>query len=197
LAGPIVVTQLAQMAIGTTDILMLGAFSKDALAAAGLGLSLFVTIWFVGMGPALAVSPVIAHILGATPGDRDGVRASVRMSMWAVLALSPVLMLCLHASRDVLLALGEPPDLAEPAGAFIRVLSLGLPFALAFNVLRGFATAVNRPMAPLIVMGLTIAINALLDYVLIFGHFGAPRLGLMGSAIASASWPPWLPIRSP
>lgn len=187
LAGPIVVTQLAQMCVGTTDVMMLGAYSKDALAASALGLSLFYGVWFLGMGPALAVSPMIAHKLGLGAGGRTQVQASVRMALWAVLALTPGLSACLFFTRDILLTLGEPADMAEAAGAFTRVLSAGLPFLLLFNVLRGFATALSRPMLPLVVMGLTIAFNAAADYGLIFGHFGLPQLGLIGSGIATAS----------
>ena len=66
-------------------------------------------------------------------------------------------------------------------------LAWGLPFALAFQVLRSFSTALSRAVPPLVVMALAIAWNAGFDYALIFGHFGLPRLGLFGAGIASAS----------
>ena len=69
-------TQLAQMAIVTTDVVMIGSLGQGPLAAAALGATLFVFTWLVGMGPANAVSPVIAHILGANPRNRAGVRAT-------------------------------------------------------------------------------------------------------------------------
>ena len=85
LAGPVVITQLAQMGIGTIDVLMLGAYSKDALAASALGLSLYYAMWVLAMGPAVAVQPMIAHILGARAvGQRvdvRGVRLTVRISL--------------------------------------------------------------------------------------------------------------------
>lgn len=189
LAGPIVVTQLAQMGVGTIDVLMLGALSKDALAASALGLSLFYGMWLLGMGPAVAVSPMVAHILGERrdPGqEREGVRTSVRMALWAIILMTPALMLFLWFTENMLLALGEPVALSADAGHFVRALAFGLPFTLGFNVLRGYATALSRPNAPLIVMGLTVVFNATLGYALIFGHFGAPALGLFGAGIASS-----------
>ena len=66
-------------------------------------------------------------------------------------------------------------------------LAWGLPFALAFQVLRSFSTALSRAVPPLIVMALAVLFNALGDYALIFGHFGLPRLGLFGAGMASAS----------
>src|SRR6185436_7697145 len=65
LAGPLILTQLAQMAIGTTDTLMLARFSNEALAGAVLGNTMFYFCWLLGSGPTAAVSPMIAHILGA------------------------------------------------------------------------------------------------------------------------------------
>jgi len=66
-------------------------------------------------------------------------------------------------------------------------LAWGLPFALTFQVLRSFSTALSRAVPPLAVMAVAIAWNAAFDYALIFGHFGFPRLGLFGAGLASAS----------
>lgn len=187
LSGPVVVTQLTQMGIGTIDVLLLGAYSKDALAASALGLSLYYAMWVLAMGPAVAVQPMIAHILGAKRSDMRGVRLSVRMSLWAIVLMLPFQIAFLWYAGDILRAIGQPERLAADAGHFVRMLAFGFGFTTAFNVLRGYATALSRPNAPLIVMGLTIVFNALLAYALIFGHFGAPELGLGGAGIASAT----------
>lgn len=186
LAWPLAASQLAQMAVMTTDIVMLGRLSKEALAGSALGMTVFYFAFLIGMGPATAVSPMIAHILGADGENRTGVRAVVRMGLWVVVLLTLPLMGALMFARPILLAFGQDPALAAAAGRFVLPLSFGLPFALGFQVLRNFATALHRPKAQLVVMMLTIAFNAIADYVLIFGHFGASRLGLFGSGIASA-----------
>jgi MATE family multidrug resistance protein len=186
LSGPVVVTQLAQMGIGTIDVLLLGAYSKDALAASALGLSLYYAMWVLAMGPAVAVQPMIAHILGAKRANMRGVRLSVRMSLWAIIFLLPGQLAFLWYAGDMLLAIGQPEKLAIDAGHFVQMLAFGFAFTTGFNVLRGYATALSRPNAPLIVMGLTIVFNAVLAYALIFGRFGAPEMGLTGAGIASA-----------
>ena len=185
LAWPIVLTQLAQMAVITTDILMLGAYSKDALASAAIGLPLFYAVWMPGFGLAMAVSPMIAHILGDSPRNRAGVRHCVRMGLWAAAIMTPFCLAALGFATPVLLALGEPHDLAVAADPFVRILSFGIPFSLGFNVLRSYSNALSRARAPLIVGLLTIVFNAAGDYALIFGHFGAPEMGLRGAAFAS------------
>jgi len=186
LAGPLAFTQLAQMAIMTTDTIMLGHLSTHALAAAALGNTVFFFTWLIGCGPVAAVSPMIAHILGASPGDRAGVRAVTRMGFWAVILLSVPLVGFLLGARHVLILLGQNPQLAADAGRFVGMLCWGLPFSLCYQVLRNFSTALSRPNAPLIVMVISIGFNALGDYALIFGHFGFPKLGLVGSGTASA-----------
>lgn len=186
LAGPLVITQLAQMIVMTTDIVMLSRYSETALAGAGLGNTVFFLCWLIGTGPAAAVSPMIAHILGAKPNDRANVRSVVRMGLWSVLVLWLPLAALLLSAEPVLIALHQKPELAHAAHLFVLPLCFGLPFSLGFQVLRNYATTLNRPNTSLIVMGLTVFFNAVGDYALIFGHFGAPKMGLLGSGIASA-----------
>lgn len=186
LAGPLILTQLAQMAVMTTDVILLGRYGREALAAAAIGNTLFYFAWLLGGGPALAVAPIIAQHLGLRPRDRAGVRAAVRMGLWAVVATSLPMVVFLWQAKAILIACHQDPVLADNAGKFVRMVSLELPFTLGFTVLRGFTTAVSRPRAGMWVMVLTIAFNAVAGWTLIFGHFGAPRLGIVGSGLATA-----------
>jgi len=189
LAGPLVLTQLAQMAINLTDTLMLGRYSQTALAASVLGGTVFFFAWIIGQGPTAAVSPLIAHVLGARPNDRAHVRAITRMGFWSVALVSLPLVVFLFFTKQVLLLLGQRVELAEAASQFVIPLAFALPFSLGFQVLRNFATALSKPNTTLVVMALTVLFNIVGDYALIFGHFGAPRLGIVGSGTASAcSW---------
>jgi MATE family multidrug resistance protein len=192
LAVPMAATQLAQMIILATDTVMLGHFSKEALAAGAIGNTVFFFIWLLGTGPVSAVSPMIAHVVGrhaasVKPRDRRDVRLVVRMGLWSVALMSPPLLAALFFTRDILLVFHQEPKLAADAGIYTAALAFGLPCSLAFQVLRNFSTSLSRPVPPMIVMGLAILFNALGDYSLIFGHFGLPRLGLMGAGLASAS----------
>src|SRR5690606_27479236 len=84
LAAPLVITQLAQMAVLTTDIIMLSRYSEVALAAAGLGHTIFFLCWLIGTGPGAAVAPMVAQIVGGRPMDRANVRGVLRMGIWSV-----------------------------------------------------------------------------------------------------------------
>ncbi|MDB5483985.1 MAG: family efflux transporter [Caulobacteraceae bacterium] len=186
LAAPLVLTQLAQMAIGTTDLILLGRYSQSALAAVAIGNTVYWFAWLLGGGPASAVSPMIAHILGERAGNRGGVRASLRMGLWAVGIVSLVVMPIMWSAKPILLMLHQQPDLADGAGKFVTIVSIGLPFSLSTMVLSGFATALGHPRAGLWVSLATIVFNGLAGWTLIYGHFGAPRLGIVGSGLATA-----------
>lgn len=207
LAVPMAATQLAQMVILATDTIMLGHFSNRALAAAALGNTIYFMCWLLGSGLPMAVSPVIAHVQGAhiaaprrasrannstgalAPKQRDQreVRIAVRMGLWSVALISLPLLAVLIFTRPILTALGQEPMLASDAAIFMSGLAWGLPFAMAFQVLRSFSTALSRAVPPLVVMGAAVLWNAGFDYALIFGHFGFPKMGLYGAGLASAS----------
>jgi len=187
LAAPLVLTQLAQMAIGTTDLILLGRYSQSALASVAIGSTIYWFAWLLGGGPASAVSPMIAHILGERAGNRGGVRASLRMGLWAVGIVSLVVMPIMWSARPILLLLHQQPDLAEGAGKFVTIVSIGLPFSLSTMVLSGFATALGHPRSGLWVSLATIVFNAVAGWTLIYGHFGAPRLGIVGSGLATCA----------
>jgi MATE family multidrug resistance protein len=190
LAVPLAATQLAQMIILATDTVMLGHFSKEALAAAAIGNTIYFLVWLMGSGAPMAVSPVIAHVQGRHGGsgrDTRDVRVAVRMGFWSVAIVSLPLLAILIFTQPLLLFFRQEPKLAADAAVFMSGLAWGLPFALGFQVLRSFSTALSRAVPPLVVIAVAILWNAFFDYALIFGNFGLPKLGLFGAGIASAS----------
>jgi MATE family multidrug resistance protein len=187
LGAPLILTQLAQMAMPTTDVLLIGYLGEAPLAAAALAHTVYVFAWLIGLGPASAVAPIIAQILGAHPANRARVRAATRMGLWSIGLLTPFLCLPLIFTEKILLLLGQSPELARLATPYVQILAVGIPFSLAFNVLRNFATALSKPRLPLFVVALAVLLNALLGYGLIFGRLGLPEVGLVGAAVATTT----------
>lgn len=185
LALPLVTMQLAQIGSMTADVIMVGALGKEALAATSIGAVIFYFAWLIGYGPVAAVSPIVSQILGAHPNDRARTRAAVRMGLWAVAFISLPLMISLAWAKPVLLVLGQDPKIVEVAAQWVHIIAFGIPFTLGFNVLRNFAAAVGRQNAVLAIAIVTLLVNIALNYVLIFGNFGAPEMGVSGSALAS------------
>lgn len=185
LAWPLVLSNLAANAISTTDVLMLGWVGPEALAAAALAINFYTLLLFTGVGLSVSISPMIAAALGRRKGAARDSRRSFRMGLWLVTFYAAFGTLLLSFSEPIFLLLGQDPGLSAMAGEFMGVLRFALwPMLLAF-VMRNLLAAFNRAWVSLVVSLLGVALNALLNYGLIFGHFGLPRLGMQGSAFAT------------
>jgi len=180
LAAPLAAANLAQMAMGVTNTVMVGRLGALPLAAAGLGGMLYFTGGVMPQGVLSAVAPLAAYALGA--GDRH---AAGRVTGAAVLLALPFV--AVLASLDVLfLALGYDAALAAEIGGYLRAIAWGGPAFLGFAVLRSLLAALSHTRSVMAVVAICVAGNAVLNWVLIFGHLGAPPLGAAGSGYASA-----------
>lgn len=179
-------TQLVQFSVTTIDVLMIGRLGPDALAASSLGLVIYFAAWLVGFGPAMAVSPLVSHALGADENNVDDVRISVRMALWAILLLAPALTIVFLSAEQIALALGQPRVLAELAGPYVASLAPGWVFAMGVIILRNFLAAIGETRAPLIIVAATTLLNAFFNWLLIYGNWGFPRLELVGAGLATS-----------
>ena len=183
---PMGMTQLIQFSINTIDVLMIGRLGSESLAAASLGIVMFYVLYVAGMGPAMAVSPMVSQALGADANDTRDARRSVRMGLWTVGIGATAFSLIYFFTEEIALALGQPATLAKLAEPYVLALAPGLPFALGVIILRNFLAAIERTRWPLVFIILTTALNAFLNFLLIYGSWGFPKLGLVGAGIASS-----------
>lgn len=183
---PMGLTQLVQFSINTVDVLMIGRLGPEALAASALGLVIFYLFFMLALGPAMAMSPLISQSLGARPDEREDVRASVRMGLWIAACLLPCSLGIALAAEKIALVLGQPPALAHRAAPYVLALAPGLPFMVGVVMMRNFFAAIDRARWPLVFIIATTLLNGCLNYLLIYGNFGFPRLELAGAGIASS-----------
>ena len=184
LALPIAVTQVAQMAMNTTDVLMTGWLGPLPLAAGQLGGMWLFPFIIAMMGILFATAAMFAQELGAR--RYKGVRRTFRQGLWVIAAMTVPAWLVLSQSRPILLWLGQDPAAVDGAMEYLSAAMLGLPFMVAFGLLRNFISAHSRPKPAMYILGVAFLINALANYALIFGHFGLPRLELFGLGLATA-----------
>ena len=92
---PMAFAQLAQFFVFTIDILMIGRISPEDLAAAALGTVIYFFLWMLGSGPVNAVSPLVSQALGADQNDRKDARRSVRMALWVIFMMTPIIVMML------------------------------------------------------------------------------------------------------
>lgn len=182
---PLIGSLLAQMSMGLVDTVMLGWYDVEALAGQVLGSAFFFILYLFGAGFAWAVMPLVAA--SSEAGDTTHLRRVTRMGLWISLLMAAAVLPLMLFSAPILKALGQDPRLADIAQTYLRVAGWGIFPGLLAMVLRSYFTALEHPRVVLWVTLLGAAVNAALNYLLIFGNFGAPELGVRGAALASAS----------
>ncbi|MFF6807494.1 MATE family efflux transporter [Streptomyces sp. NPDC012616] len=191
LAVPLALTQLAQVALTTTDTVMMGLLGTEALAAGGLAMVIFNQLRTMGVGLVTAVGNQIAAAgaraeSGASDAEediRDLVRASLLLSTLAGIAGAVLMVLIGHA----VVRLGQDPDVVDAAKPVLYLMAPGLVPCLWFQAIRQFTVGMRRPQALLRITVASIALNAGLNWALIHGTWFFPKLGLPGIGLATSS----------
>jgi MATE family multidrug resistance protein len=186
LGSPLVLTNLAQIALTTTDVIVLGRLGPTALAAGALGINLYFALQIFAIGLISATAPMMAETFGRRRHVVRDTRRTFRQGLWSAVMVSVPCWFVLWHTGAVLRLLGQESELAADAQVFVHSLQWGfLPF-LGFIALRSFVAALQRPMWGLLVTGVAILFNIAANWVLVFGHLGFPALGLRGSGMATA-----------
>jgi multidrug resistance protein, MATE family len=183
LAWPLVLSQLATVAMSTTDVIMMGWLGPLPLAAGTLASSVIFPFVFFGIGALTAVAAMCAQELGAR--RYRGVRRTVRQGLWISAILTVPFSIVIWNGRSLLLLMNQDPEIAALSEDYLRAAVWLLFPGFVFIVLRNFTSAHGRPRAAMVVTLVAIVVNAVADYVLIFGKFGFPRWELFGAGLAT------------
>ncbi|PSF36299.1 MATE family efflux transporter [Aphanothece hegewaldii CCALA 016] len=185
LAIPLASAQVAQSAIGFADTVMMGRMGADVLGAGGLAAMIFLSIMTTASGIVMGVSPLIAEAFGSEQKNR--IEQIARQGIWLTLLISlPLIIITGHL--DIWLKhTGQSDKTLQYVNTYLDIMRWGLLPGMGFAALRATVSALSqaRPIM-IIVVGGTV-FNIVWNYILGFGKFGFPQLGLAGLAIASVS----------
>jgi len=185
LGGPMIVNNLAVAGMGFADAVMAGSLGARELAAVAVGSS----FWFLGftlcLGILMAISPIVARHFGA--GNYDLIGRYTRQGLYlAVLMGVPLTLLGQFAAAPLLAKFGIDPDFRELTVGYVGAIVYGAPGIFIFLALRFTTEGVGRTRPIMYTSIFALSCNVFLNYVLMFGHFGAPALGAVGCGYASA-----------
>ncbi|WP_375691117.1 MATE family efflux transporter [Pseudooceanicola sp. LIPI14-2-Ac024] len=180
---PLIGSHVAQFAVQLTDTFMLGWYDVRVFAGEVLGSTLFFILFIAGSGFAWALAPLVASAEGR--GDTTTARRVARMSLWISCIYAALTLPLMLNADSVLIALGQEPELAQIADDYLSIYAWGIFPALGVMVLKSYLSALERARVVFWVTILAVAVNALGNYMFIFGNWGAPELGVKGAAIAS------------
>jgi len=186
LAWPLVLSNLTTAIMGATDVVLMGWLGPRQLAASALGLNLYFGLGLFALGIVVSGSPMMASALGRRTHSVREVRRTFRQSLWLALAATVPLWVLLWNAEPIIRALGQEPGLAAQAAIFLKgYMWIVLPW-LAFQAMRNFLSALERPGWILGISVLGIALNGIISWALIFGRLGLPALGIFGGGLGSS-----------
>ena len=184
LAVPIVVVQVGAMLMGVVDTWFVGHVSSRELAAAALGNIYIYGLQSFGMGVIWAVDPIVSQAMGAK--DHEAAALGIQRGLVIGLAMGLIATLACVPASAVFTLLRQPADVIPPATAFVHTSAVSLGAMLLYLTIRQSLQSMKQTRA---ILGTIIAgniLNIILNNLFVFGRFGAPAMGAVGSALSSA-----------
>lgn len=183
LAVPIIIGELAQMSLHIIDTAMIGALGYKQLAAAALVISAMNIPFVLGIGMTISVSQMVSMANGR--GDYKQVSHYFFNGFVLCTITALLISLCLVFGRNILYHLGQDADVVQLALPFISLMAISIIPMLLFMTLKQFADGLELTKTAMVFSLAAIPINAFLNWLLIYGHWGLPRLELVGAGWAT------------
>jgi MATE family multidrug resistance protein len=183
LATPVVMAELGWVTMGIVDTIMVGDLGAGAIGAVGLSSMLFVSMAVFAMGLLLGLDPLVAQNFGARRLDEchrwlvDGI--------WLGVLATPPMVGVIFAMNASMPFWGLPADVLALSQPYLAILTWSLPPLLLYVAFRRYLQAMNLVRPVMFALVAANIVNAVANWVLINGHFGAPAMGVRGSAYAT------------
>ncbi|HEY1111475.1 MAG TPA: MATE family efflux transporter [Opitutaceae bacterium] len=183
LALPIIVGQLSNMLMGAVDSVMIGRTGTVPLAASSFGTNVFNIFYVLGIGFMVPVAIFVSRSRGA--GRPTEAAEYLRHGLATGVGFGVIMTLVMGVLSWQLERFDQPPEVVAIVRPFFLLIAASLTPTLLYLVLREYAESMGHPWAPMFIALGSVALNAVLNWVLIYGNLGAPALGLTGAGIAT------------
>ncbi len=183
LALPIVAGQLGQMMLHFVDGVMVGRVGKLPLAASAFANAVVSVFFVVGIGVLTSIGVRASQAHGAGRSRDSG--EALRHGLWLSIGLGLLIGVLGEVTQGLLDRFGQTPEVVAEARNFFRLLCWSMVPAMVWQALKQYCEAMHRPLAPMLTVLGGVPLNAGLNWILIYGNFGAPALGLTGAGIST------------
>lgn len=183
LAAPLIIGQLGQMLIGLSDTMMLGWLGVTELAASSFANTIIYLPMMFGIGMSMAVSIRVSYARGAN--EPATARAALRHGLYITLALGLLTVALAFALLPFLGLFKQDPKVIAVVPNFFVLIAISMIPAMASMAVKNHADAMNRPWPVFWISIGAVFLDIVLNWMFIFGHWGAPRLGLEGAALST------------
>ncbi len=182
---PILVTQVSMNLMNFFDTVMSGQASAVDLAGVAIGSSLWIPILTAVNGIVLAITPIISQLIGAK--EKKDIPQVIQQGIYLSVGLSFIILIAgFFVLEPVLQLMSLEPDVHHVAKYYLIFLAAGIMPLFIFHTVRSFMDGLGQTRASMIIILISLPINAFLNYIFIFGKLGIPAFGGIGAGIATS-----------
>ena len=183
LSLPVMLGMLGHTLVSLVDNIMVGKLDPTNLAAVSLGNSFVFIGMAIGIGFSSAITPLIAE--ADSEKNHDKLQSTFVHGIILCTALSLILFLSIFLFRDIMLLMNQPKEVVELALPYLELVVISLIPLLIFQAFKQFCDGLSLTIYPMYAAIIANVINIIINYVLIFGKFGFPQMGIIGAAIGT------------
>jgi len=183
LAWPVVLGQLSQVALSVIDSIMIGPLGAEHLAAVALASGLFFVPMVCAMSLMFVLSPLTS--MAKSAGDEAAIEKNLKNGMFIALVVGLLLLGTMYPATYFMHLLGQPERVVALAQPYLQIVVLSMLPIMLFQGLRQFSEGLEIMYPPLIIGLMMIPLNIFGNWLLIYGHWGFPVMGLEGAAWAT------------
>ena len=183
LASPVMLGMVGHIMVSFADNIMVGQLGAKELAAVSLGNSFFFIAMSLGVGFATAITPLVAE--ADSSKNTLAVKNSLKHGLILCVCISLVLLLGMFLSVPLMEKMNQPKDVVVLAMPYLKIIALSIVPLVIFEGLKRFSDGLSKTKYPMYAAVFSNSLNILLNYLLIFGMFGFPKLGIIGAGIGT------------
>ena len=174
---------LGHTMVALVDNIMVGQLGSAELAAVSLGNSFMFIAMSLGIGFSTAITPLVAEADGE--GNFEKGKSSFKHGLFLCTVLGLVLFLSVFFAKPLMHIMKQPPEVVELAMPYLTYVAISLLPLIVFQAFKQFSDGMSMTRYPMYATIVANTVNVVLNYIFIFGKFGAPELGIVGAAIGT------------
>ncbi len=183
LATPVILGMLGHQVVALVDNIMVGQLGSAELAAVSLGNSFMFVAMSLGVGFSTAITPLVAEADGE--GNRERGKSSFKHGLFLCIVLGLALFASVMLAKPLMYVMQQPPEVVDLAMPYLTLVAASLVPLIIFQGFKQFSDGLSMTRFPMYATIVANLVNVLLNYMFIFGKFGAPELGVVGAAIGT------------
>ncbi len=183
LATPVILGMLGHSFVAFADNIMVGQLGTAELAAVSLGNSFVFIAMSLGIGFSTAITPLVAEADGA--GNKADGKSALKHGLVLCTLLGISLFGIILLSKPLMYLMDQPPEVVELAIPYLDLVAFSLVPLVMFQAFKQFSDGLSQTKYPMYATIIANVINIVLNYLLIFGSLGFPKLGIIGAAIGT------------